>query len=64
MNATSGLQNKPTPAVPTLVERFRNLLRPRRRKHDPLLVLNLATFNAGGGWAQVLNPLKVRESVG
>ncbi len=56
--------NSHTEPLRTFAQRARNLFRPRRRRHDPLLVLSLATFNSGGGWAQVLSPLKVRESVG
>jgi len=40
---------------------WRVIFRRRRKKHDPLLVLNLANFNFVDGWDRVFNPLKTRE---
>ncbi len=37
-------ENTQTEPLRTLARRARNLLRPRKRRHDPLLVLSLATF--------------------
>ena len=64
MNPQLSPRNKPTAAQRSLTQRVRELLRPRLRRHDPLLVLSLTNFNSGGGWAQVFSPLKVRENVG
>ena len=48
----------------TFAQKIRRLFRPRQRRHDPFLVLSLATFNSGDSWAEVFSPLKVRENVG
>jgi hypothetical protein len=36
--------------------------RPQRRRHDPMLVLNMALFNFADGWNQTFNPIKAREN--
>jgi len=36
--------------------------RPQRRRHDPMLVLNISLFNFANGWDQVFNPVKAREN--
>jgi hypothetical protein len=36
---------------------------PRRRKrHDPMLVLSMSTFNFMDGWDRILNPIKSHEN--
>lgn len=35
----------------------------RRRRHDPMLVLSMASFNSGSGWSQIFNPVPQRENV-
>lgn len=42
---------------------WRKFLRPRRRRHDPMLVLNMSAFNFESGWNRVFNPGPVRENV-
>jgi hypothetical protein len=38
-------------------------LRRRRKRHDPMLVLNMSIFNtAGGGWQRILTPFKTHEN--
>jgi hypothetical protein len=32
-----------------------------RRKHDRMLVLNMANFHFADGWDRVFNPLKTHE---
>lgn len=40
-----------------------SLRRPRRRRrHDPMLVLNMSAFNFETGWNRVFNPVR-RENV-
>jgi hypothetical protein len=34
---------------------LRKKVRARRRRHDPMLVLNLATFNFTGGWRRTFS---------
>ena len=34
---------------------LRKAVRARRRRHDPMLVLNLATFNFAGGWSRTFS---------
>jgi hypothetical protein len=35
----------------------------RRKRHDPMLVLNMSIFNTdGGGWQRIFNPLKAHEN--
>jgi hypothetical protein len=34
---------------------LRKKVRARRRRHDPMLVLNLATFNFIGGWRRTFS---------
>jgi len=46
---------------PTRRSDWRTIFRRRRKRHDPLLVLNLANFNFADGWDRVFNPLKTRE---
>ena len=41
---------------------WRETFRRRRRRHDPMLVLNMAIFNFDDGWNRTFNPLKVHEN--
>jgi hypothetical protein len=45
-----------------LTRERRGLFRPRRRMHDPLLVLNMSIFNFDDGWNRTFNPLKIHEN--
>ncbi len=45
-------------------EKLRAACAPRRRRHDPMLVLSMSIFNFEHGWSRVLNPLKTHETVG
>jgi hypothetical protein len=45
------------------IKRSQNWFRMRRRRHDPMLVLNMSIFNSGGGWNRIFNPLPQRENV-
>ena len=64
MNATADQNNKTPNVQRTLVQKLRHRFAPRGRRHDPFLVLSLATFNSGDSWAEIFSPLKVRENVG
>jgi hypothetical protein len=37
-----------------LRDTWRSLARASRRRHDPLLVYSMASFNFGGGWRELL----------
>ena len=41
----------------------RRWFRPRRRRHDPMLVLSMAIFNSGSSWNQIFNPVPQRENI-
>jgi hypothetical protein len=56
MNATTKLT---TPKN----RRLRAWFRPRRRRHDPMLVLNMSIFNSGSSWDRIFNPIPQRENV-
>jgi hypothetical protein len=43
--------------------RSREWFRPRRRWHDPMLVLNMSIFNSGSSWDRIFNPMPQRENV-
>gem|GEM_PF-2303681 len=43
--------------------RWRSFLLPRRRRHDPMLVLSMSLFNFEPGWNRIFNPLNERENV-
>lgn len=49
-------------AATRLLERLRAAFAPRRRRHDPMLVLSMSIFNFEGGWSRMLNPLKTHEN--
>jgi hypothetical protein len=34
---------------------LRQIFRRRRRRHDPLLVLNMSTFNFTDGWSRIFS---------
>ena len=38
------------------------LFQRNRRRHDPMLVLNMSIFNLSNGWDRVFNPLKAHEN--
>ena len=35
----------------------------RRRMNDPLLIFNMAIFNAGDGWSRISSDRKIYENV-
>jgi hypothetical protein len=41
----------------TSAGKWRETFRRRRRRHDPMLVLNMSTFNFDHGWSQIVNPM-------
>jgi hypothetical protein len=45
-----------------LTDRWREMFSRRRRRHDPMLVLNMAVFNFADGWNRTFNQLKVHEN--
>jgi hypothetical protein len=47
----------------SLTRRWRKIFQPRRRRHDPMLVLNMSIFNFTGGWDQLLNRPQVYTNV-
>lgn len=44
------------------VSRWANVFRPRRRRHDPMLVLSMSDFNFADSWERILNPIKSHEN--
>jgi hypothetical protein len=40
---------------------WRKMFRRRRRRHDPMLALNMSVFNFDDGWSRTFNPFKVHE---
>jgi hypothetical protein len=42
---------------------WRQFLQPRRRAHDPMLVLNMSVINFEPASTRAFNPLKQRENV-
>jgi hypothetical protein len=45
------------------VTRSRRWFQQRRRPHDPMLVLNMATFNWESGWNRIFNRIPNHETV-
>ena len=58
MNGTKLSQTNPNKR-----SNWRKLLRSRRRRHDPMLVVNMSIFNFEPGWNRIFNPVPVRENV-
>jgi hypothetical protein len=58
MNGTKGSQSN-TNKRPN----WRKLFRPRPRRQDPMLVLNMSAFNFEPGWNRVFNPVPARENI-
>jgi hypothetical protein len=54
---------KTTNLKQTSVAKPRKWFQRRRRRHDPMLVLNMSIFNFDGGWNRIFNPLPQRENV-
>ena len=50
------------PATESLAEKWREAFRPRRKKHDPMLVMNMSVFNFESGWRRTFDPIKVHEN--
>jgi hypothetical protein len=45
------------------VTRSGRWFRRSRRRHDPMLVLNMSIFNSERGWNRIFDPLPQRENV-
>jgi len=45
----------------SLAGTWREMFRRHRRRHDPMLVLNMSIFNFADGWSRTFNPLKTHE---
>jgi len=54
---------KPSQTNPNKRSNWRKLLRSRRRRHDPMLVVNMSIFNSEPGWNRIFNPVPARENV-
>jgi hypothetical protein len=46
----------------SLTHKWREMFRRRRRMHDPMLVLNMSSFNFTDGWSRTFNPVKIHEN--
>jgi hypothetical protein len=44
------------------IRKWRKMFRHDRRRHDPMLVLNMSIFNFAGGWNRTFKPLKAYEN--
>ena len=44
-------------------KKSRRWFRPRRRRHDAMLVLSLSIFNSGKSWDRIFSPIPQRENV-
>jgi len=51
--------------VPVSLRRFASVewAAAARRSGDPLLVLNMSTFNFDSGWNRIFNPIPQRENI-
>jgi len=47
----------------TSVAKPRKWFQRHRRRHDPLLVFNMSTFNFDSGWNRIFNPTRQRENI-
>jgi hypothetical protein len=47
----------------TINQTPRKSFRARRRRHDPMLVLNTSIFNSDRGWNRIFSPVPQRENV-
>jgi len=50
-------------AAETNQKKSRKWFRARRRRHDPMLVLNMSLFNSGSSWNRIFSPIPQRENV-
>jgi hypothetical protein len=46
----------------SLAYKWREMFRRPRRKHDPMLVLNMSIFNFADGWDRTFNQPKIHEN--
>jgi len=46
----------------SLTRKWREMFQRRRRKHDPMLVLNMSIFNFADGWNRTFKRLKIHEN--
>jgi hypothetical protein len=44
------------------MHKWRQLFRRHRRRHDPMLVLNMSIFNFATGWNRTFNQLEIHEN--
>ncbi len=45
-----------------LMHTWQEMFQRRRRRHDPMLVLNMSIFNFADGWNRTFNQLKIHEN--
>jgi hypothetical protein len=55
--STLRVKKRSTPSI----QKWAKVLRPSQR-HDPMLVLNMASFNFSDGWNRMFNPMKVHQN--
>jgi hypothetical protein len=53
---------KAKPSENNFKNRLRNVLRPRARRHDPMLVLNMSIFNFTNGWSRTFSKQEYARS--
>jgi len=46
---------KAKPSEDNFRSKLRNVFRPRARRHDPMLVLNISIFNFTDGWSRTFS---------
>jgi hypothetical protein len=46
----------------SVMRRWSKIFQRHRRRHDPLLVLNMSIFNLADGWNRTFNPVKAHEN--
>lgn len=46
----------------SFADKWRDRFRRRGRRHDPMLVLSMSTFNFDCGWSRVFDPLHTHEN--
>ncbi len=45
-----------------LQRKLQQLVRRRRKRHDPMLVMSMSLFNFESGWNRSFNPLRAHEN--
>lgn len=44
-------------------KKSRKWFRARSRRHNPMLVLSMSSFNSGSSWNRIFSPIPERENV-